>query len=380
MSGSGLHGTLQSMGFPDLLQWVGQARKTGALVIDKGPVRKKIFFQNGTIVSSASNDPREYLGQFLLRHRLISEDQLRAAMEAQRKTGQLLGRVLLDNQMIKEDQLMRLLRLKAEETIYSLFLWEEGHFQFNEDETIEKDVVSMELEVETVLLEGVRRYDTLRKIRENFPSDGTILKKTASRPSNETISHPMAARLYELVDGNRSIADICLESHAPEFSVSLVLHQLYEDGHLALSDGLRKKTPSRGEAIVVLVEQAKGMLEKGNFEPALVLLEQIRDENAHNPEIPHLIEKAERGFVDQAYRHWLPPNKIPVLTRSLESLITEQFTPEEGYLVTRMNGAWDVESIVSISPMREVEVLRILKRLREKLIIQLNDPPETAAG
>lgn len=366
------------MGVPDLLQWIGQARKTGTLVIDKGPVRKKIFFERGVIVSSASNDPREYLGQFLLRHRMISEDQLRAALEAQRKTSQLLGRVLLDNQLISKEQLMKLLRLKAEETIYSLFLWEEGHFRFDEDQTLEQDVVEMKLDVETVLLEGARRYDTLRKIREDFASDSTVLKKTGSRPPAETIAHPMAARLYELVDGNRSIADICLELHAPEFSVSLVLHQLFEEGCLALSEGLRRKTPSRGEAIVVLVEQARGMLEKGNFEPALMLLEQIAKENGHNAEVPGLIEKAERGFIDQAYRHWLPPKRIPVLTRSLESLLSEELTPEEGFLVTRMNGAWDIESIVSISPMREIEVLRILKRLREKLIIQLRDPDGAA--
>jgi hypothetical protein len=368
------------MGVPDLLQWIGQARKTGTLVMDRGPVRKKIFFENGVIVSSASNDPREYLGQFLLRHRMITEDQLRAALDAQRKTSQLLGRVLLDNQLIKKEQLMKLLRLKAEETICSLFLWEEGHFRFDEDETLQKDVVEMELHVEAVLLEGARRFDTLQKIREDFPSDGTVLKKTPSPPPREMIAHPMAARLYELIDGNRSIADICLELHAPEFSVSMVLHQLFEEGHLAIADGMRKKTPSLSEAIVVLLEQAKGMLEKGNYEPALLLLEQIRNENGHNADIPQLIEKAERGFVDQVYRHWLQPTRIPVLTRPLESLITEDFSPEEGFLVTRMNGSWDIGSIVSISPMREVDVLRILKRLREKLIIQLKDPSGEAGA
>ena len=378
MTGPGLQGNLSSMGIPDLLQWLSQAHKTGILEIEKGPICKKIFFQKGIITSSSSNDPREYLGQFLLRHRMISEDQLREAIDVQRKNGQMLGRVLLERKLLKEKVLMRLLTLKAEETIYSLFLWEQGQFRFLEGKTLAKESVPMSLRVEDVLLEGARRYDTSMKIRKDFPSDRTVLKKTGKPPPQEMLSHPMAARLFELVDGSRSIADICLELHAPEFSGSVVLHQMFEEECLAVAGGKQHNIPSRGEAILVLQDQAKGMLEKGNYEPALTLLEQIRSENGQNIEIPDLIRRAEAGFVDTAYKHYLPAGKIPVLTRPLESLLTEDLTPEEGFLITRVNGEWNIESIVSISPLREVEVLRILKKLREKMIIQLKDPSEPA--
>ncbi|MBI4161491.1 MAG: DUF4388 domain-containing protein [Acidobacteria bacterium] len=378
MNASGLRGTLSSMGLADLLQWASQARKTGTLVFDKGSLRKQIHFRDGVIAASGSNDPREYLGQFLLRHQVISEDQLRDAMETQRRTGKMLGRVLLDGGLLPVEKLMRLLARKAEETIYSLFLWEDAHFHFVDGETPEMEIVPLALQVEEVLLEGARRYDSLKKVREDFPSDATVLRKTGMTPPADALSHPMAALLYDLVDGARSIADICLEAHAPEYSASLVLHRLYGEGHLEIAAGARRRTPSRGEALVVLSEQAKGMLEKGNFEPALVLLEQIRDGADGNPEVPDLLRRAEAGFVDLAYRHFLPPKKVPVLTRPLESLVSEELTPEEGFLVSRMTGSWDIESIVSISPLREVEVLRILKRLRERMIFRLQDPPEPA--
>ena len=110
MGEAGLRGNFQTMPLPDLLQWIGTARHSGILTLEKGPVSKRIFFREGAIVSSSSNDPQEFLGQFLLRHRLITEDQLRSAMDLQKKVGKLLGRVLLDDGAIKEEDLSRLLK------------------------------------------------------------------------------------------------------------------------------------------------------------------------------------------------------------------------------------------------------------------------------
>ena len=78
--------------------------------------------------------------------------------------------------------------------------------------------------------------------------------------------------------------------------------------------------------------------------------------------------------------HYLPPKKIPVLTKPLESLTTEQLTPEEGFLVSRVTGTWNIESIVSVSPLREVDVLLTLKRLRERGILELQNEEEEAAS
>src|SRR6188474_1621945 len=101
----GLSGNLQTMLPGDLLQWLSLGQKTGTLVITNKRVEKKIFFRRGRVISSASNDPREYLGQFLMMIEVITEADLQ-----------------------------RLMRLKAEEEIYDIFLWNDGDFYFIDDE------------------------------------------------------------------------------------------------------------------------------------------------------------------------------------------------------------------------------------------------------
>jgi len=61
-------GNLKTMTPGDLLQWLSLGQKTGTLVVSNKAVEKKIFFKTGRVISSASNDPREYLGQFLMSH------------------------------------------------------------------------------------------------------------------------------------------------------------------------------------------------------------------------------------------------------------------------------------------------------------------------
>ena len=77
----GVSGNLKSMSTGDLLQWLSLGQKNGTLVVNNKSVEKKIFFRGGRVISSASNSPREYLGQFLISHGYLTESELMKAME-----------------------------------------------------------------------------------------------------------------------------------------------------------------------------------------------------------------------------------------------------------------------------------------------------------
>src|SRR5512146_1630023 len=121
----GLAGNLLTMDLPEILQWVSTGRKTGALHLERRSVQKRIYFQDGVICSSWSNDPRESFGQFLVRERLLTEEQLFRALLRQEKEGRLLGAILVQDGTLTEEEIRRTMQLKAEESIYDLFLWPE---------------------------------------------------------------------------------------------------------------------------------------------------------------------------------------------------------------------------------------------------------------
>ena len=176
----GVSGNLKTMLPGDLLQWLSLGQKSGTLVVANGDVEKKMFFKDGRIISSASNDPREYLGQFLMSHGYLSEGELRKAMEVQAQSGILLGKILTMIGLISEGDLMRLMRLKAEEEIYDVFLWSEGEFQFIDNELPQMEMVPLKVDVTGIIMEGTRRVDEWPRIRAQIKSLGldlgTLLK------------------------------------------------------------------------------------------------------------------------------------------------------------------------------------------------------------
>ena len=372
MPSTGLTGSLKTMSLPDLLQWAGSGRKTGTLSLKSGPLHKRIYFKDGAIIGSSSNDTREYLGQFMLSEGIITEQQLKDAFDLQAQTKVMLGRILVKKGLVSEAKVSEILRLKAEETIYSLFLWADSDFVFLESELPPGDQVLISIRVEDVLMEGLRRYDTSKKIRQVLPHNGVILRRTATPLPPDIASKAFPKRIYDIVDSRRSLGDITLETHASEYNVCQVLYVMVQKGYLEVGKGTAQTAARQpADSPQALMEAAKELIKSGDSEGALVILEKARRSTGKNPEMNALIQVAEEHFIDKAYRHYLPPKKIPVLKKPLESLVNQDLSPEEGFLVSRVNGSWDLRSIITISPLREVDALRAFKKLRERGIIVL---------
>lgn len=376
MASTGLTGSLKTMSLPDLLQWAGAGRKTGTLSLKSGTLNKKIYFQGGAIIGSSSDDTREFLGQFMLSEGIITEQQLKDAFDLQSQTKVMLGRILVKKGLVSEAKVSEVLRLKAEETIYSLFLWLEADFEFTENELPPGDQVLVTIKVEDVLMEGLRRYDTSKKIRQVLPHNGIVLGRSRKPLPADIAAKKFPRRIYDLVDGRRTLADVILEAHASEYNVCQVLFVMVQKGYLGiLETATEAPVPVRppADSPQALMDAAKELIKSGDSEGALVILEKARKSAGKNPEMNALIQVAEEHFIDKAYRHYLPPKKIPVLKKSLETLMSQDLSPEEGFLVSRVNGSWDLRSIISISPLREVDALRAFKKLRERGILDLID-------
>src|ERR1700682_293406 len=136
----GIRGTLNTMSVSDLLQFLATGRKTGTLKIGRGSIVKQIYLEDGLIVGSNSNDPKEYLGQVLLHYGKIEEAQLQAAMEIQRQTGGKLGTILASRGFVTPEDVIEVLRTRTLEIIYDLFIWEEAHFECFDKEPPPEDL------------------------------------------------------------------------------------------------------------------------------------------------------------------------------------------------------------------------------------------------
>src|SRR6266852_3545962 len=174
----GIRGTLNTMSVSDLLQFLASGRKTGTLKLGLGDIVKHIYLEDGIIVGSSSNDPKEYLGQVLLHYGKIDEAQLQTAMEIQRQSGGKLGVILASRGFVSQQDVAEVLRTRTLEIIYDLFIWEQADFEFFDSEPPPDDLIRIQVEVTAVIMDGIYRIDEWTRYRSVIPSDRIFFELT----------------------------------------------------------------------------------------------------------------------------------------------------------------------------------------------------------
>jgi hypothetical protein len=371
-----LSGSLQTMSAGDLIQWASLARKTGALTVTHGGVQKKVYFREGRLISSASTDPRDYLGQFLMSYGFINEDELRKAMQVQNESGMLLGKILVTIGVISEEDLRRLLRLKAEEEIYDIFLWNEGEFHFSDDEIPKMQMVPLNVDVTGMIMEGSRRKDEWAVINEVIPERSHI--PVMEKPVDDLNLPPEKLRIVQMINGRRSMEEVGLESRAVKFLVAKTIYELFRSGHVKVVEPTSRvetvksrDLPSPEEEVNSLLSQAEAALSERVFERAIRFLRAAQEVEPDSPRVKSAVTGAENAIRSQLQQEGFTAKKVPRVVKSIDEITDMNFSPNEGFVLSRIDGNWDLGSIIKVSPLREIDGLLIFRQLRERGVIDL---------
>ena len=364
------------MSLPDLLQFLAAGRKTGTLKFDREKITKQVYFRNGLIVGSKSNDPREYLGQVLLHYGKVDDAQLKAAREVQRTSGAKLGEVLVQQGFLTEQEVLDILKTRTLDAIYDLFMWHEGDFEFYDEETLPDDLLTMEVEPTNVIMEGIYRIDELARYQTLVPSERAILELAAGWTASLKLGKEFRQILY-FVEKRMSVAEICYQMHASAFHVYGQLYTLISEGVARVAGERPADAPppvteieDLPESVTEMVWSAERKLES-DPETALQIVQTALQQQPNNPEAQALLPVAEEKYVKHVYdAGGLTPRSVPRWKISPADLTNEQFDPQEGFVLSRINGSWDIQSILSICPFREADCLRMIKKLRERGVIE----------
>jgi hypothetical protein len=370
-----IQGTLKTMSLVDLLQFLAAGRKSGTLKFDQGKITKQIYFKKGMIVGSKSNDPREYLGQVLLHYGKVDEVQLKIARELQRTSGAKLGEVLVEQGFLSEEDVMSVLKTRTLDAIYDLFVWTDGDFEFYDDDPLPEDLLLIEVEPTTVIMEGIYRIDEFARYRTLIPSDRSILELNAGWTSSLKLGKEFRQVLF-FVEKRMSVAEICYHMHASAFHVYGQLYTLVSEGIARVvgelpedSPALVKEVEDLPESVTEMVWSAERKLDE-DPDAALEIIQKALQQQPNNPEAQALLPVAEEKFIKRVYETGgISPKSVPQL-RAVD-LTAVQIDPQEGFVLSRINGSWDIQSILSICPFREADCLRMIKKLMERGIVEV---------
>ena len=219
----GLKGRLSELSLPDILQYLRATQATGILTLVSGGARKALYLKDGRVCFASSNLPNDRLGEILIREGKITVEEYEASIRAISK-GKRQGKVLVEMGALSPKDLWDGVQFQVREIVYSVFQWEEGQFHFEESTLPDKERITVDLDVVQLVLAGIRRVEAHGRIQRRYPSLDLVLESVAEPPEGSL--EPYEHHVRALIDGERSVADICRESEIGDHETLKVLYAL----------------------------------------------------------------------------------------------------------------------------------------------------------
>lgn len=252
-----LKGTIKDFGVADIFQLIGQQAKTGILVLNNDVDEVRVYFRGGSVVRAekASRPEQMLLGNFMVRAQVISPGQLDHALKEQRRTRKRIGAILVELNFTDQRTITEFATLQMTETIHTLFEWTQGTYEFESVDVAESPEGVEPIRAETVVMNGIRMTDEWPGIRERIPSYGWNVERMRPVPPPKAAPKsdefdfsdfeeglgggssfdeigPYERRVYELIEGGRTVQALIDLSRLGEFETCRAISVLMGSGYV----------------------------------------------------------------------------------------------------------------------------------------------------
>ncbi len=241
-----IKGNLETVYLPTILQMLSAEYKTGILQLKREDNEVNIYIQNGAIVYATENGKKNRLGDILKNSGILSSKQIKECLKESIGTKKALGKILLDKGYITRSQFNTLILKQAENTLYNVFLWKDGEFEYTDTKLNLNRIVVHKIDTMALLLEATRRIDEISVLKKQIPDEDLILKISGKIQDNKEIKlNPTEWRILSMLDGTTNIRKILDDSGLDDFAGYQILNALISSGKVEVCKPKPAPNPAR---------------------------------------------------------------------------------------------------------------------------------------
>jgi hypothetical protein len=367
----GLFGDFGTMPLKDVVVYLGNKKATGTLALERGATRKQLVVASGDVVNASSNEPREYLGQFLINLGHITEEQFQKAYDTQKESKIFLGQILVMIGAVTEETLKSVLALKVRETVLEPFMWADGTFAW-EDGKQPKQLQGVDVRVSLpeLVREGAVRDAVWRTVRQEFPSGDNRLVLDRENLAEPPRTGSLDDRLYALIEAGNTIDEIVLALHATEFFIYQRLFALHRLGAVQRAEkapppALSPPVAPTGDALTI----ARERLAKGQLKEAVAAARAAYQAD-QTTQARTLVQDTETAWLEALRKELTTQPRVPMLNATMAEIKNMPLSAPERYLLSRVDGKRSLMAIVSVAPLRELEALAHFQRFVQQGVVE----------
>lgn len=206
---------------PSLITAFYLSRETGELGVQRGKVKKIVYFEKGAPVFALSNLAADRFGQFLVRVGKIKPEQLTDALAVATATKRRTGDVLVERGLLKDTERLYYLGQQVKAIIYSVFAWEDGTYVMSFKDKVATESIKLDIHPANLILRGVKKlYKPERLQRLVHLEDRFIPSLQPAYALDELELEKWEAEFLPRVDGTRTVAELLAMVNRPEHVVT----------------------------------------------------------------------------------------------------------------------------------------------------------------
>ena len=254
-----------------------------------------------------------------------------------------------------------MLRLKAEESLYDVFGWREGDFRFLDSELPVYEMVPLAIDVTRIVLEGLAAVDEWLRIREAIPSPRAIPVRVDDFAERELGAGAAWCGAGQTISA-RSRSSAWIPIRASSHVCRLLFSRLQERA-LKVVHPRAGRAPAPGgpdgavDAATLLRRRAAPAAE--GWEAAAPFSRRARASIPTTTRSGQRRTRARRGSRRRSESGRRARRRAGSGAARWKTLTRLPLSPPEGFLLTRVDGKYDVASMQKISPMSSLEGLLV---------------------
>ena len=149
---------------------------TGRVMFRRDDVETIVYFDRGRPVFASSNEPRDRMGELLLREGKITAAQYERCQSMVSESGRRTGEILVDFGYLKRRELLPAVRRHVEDILYSLFSWERGSYRIALDPAPSAERIRLSRHPASLIIEGLRRKLDRASLERLLGAPSTVIE------------------------------------------------------------------------------------------------------------------------------------------------------------------------------------------------------------
>jgi hypothetical protein len=158
-----LEGDLGTFLPSEVLQFLQLCAATGRLELERAGESAELYLEDGHPMLGRTSRGSVRLGEILLHRGALDVESLERALALQQnRPSERLGALLVRSGTAPRDQVERAVEEGLKRILFGIMLWKDGRFRFLSGERTEIGELRPEVELDQLILEGLRQADEVR--------------------------------------------------------------------------------------------------------------------------------------------------------------------------------------------------------------------------